>query len=197
MNLRTTTLDEVGDPDAPVGSRLWALSVLSEIRVALAKLDSDASHAGAMLKLADDHEAWVALDYPSRDMMCVKELNLNADDADRLKRAKRGQTIGELLKETPAAGDRKGGRPEKQLVRGTSLFTGNSSARLIGRLKRDHPNIIAKLEAGEFPSVRAAALAAGIVRPTAAFYTDNVKDAVRALLKHFTWDQLVQAHKEI
>jgi hypothetical protein len=42
---------------------------------------------------------------------------------------------------------------------------GNNTDYLLGKLKRDHPEIVQRLEAGEFRSVRQAALEAGIVKP--------------------------------
>ncbi len=41
---------------------------------------------------------------------------------------------------------------------------GNSAEYLIDRLRRDHPDILDRLHSGEFRSVRAAAIAAGVVR---------------------------------
>ena len=46
----------------------------------------------------------------------------------------------------------------------TSSRRGTNSAYLAGILKRDHPEIAAALERGEFKSVRAAAIAAGIIK---------------------------------
>lgn len=43
---------------------------------------------------------------------------------------------------------------------------GTTAAYLVARLKRDRPEYVARLAAGEFPSAHAAALAAGIATPT-------------------------------
>jgi hypothetical protein len=40
---------------------------------------------------------------------------------------------------------------------------GANTADLTSRLARDHPQVLARLQAGEFPSVRAAAKAAGLI----------------------------------
>ena len=94
--------------------------------------------------------------------------------------------VKRLIKDTPTAASPEGGRPrlvQAQLTEsGESanrqpgkrmthipLPKGPGTQRWIARMKRDNPDIIAKLESGELPSVRAAALAAGIVRPTATF----------------------------
>ncbi len=43
---------------------------------------------------------------------------------------------------------------------------GTSAAYLLGRLKRDHPEVLARLQSGELTSVRKAAIDAGIVKTT-------------------------------
>jgi hypothetical protein len=88
--------------------------------------------------------------------------------------SKRQQAAIDKAKETPAAGPEEGGRPTRlqealklasENVQSanlykkescTSLPTGNSSARRIARLKRDHPDIAERLDHGEFKSVAAA-----------------------------------------
>jgi hypothetical protein len=55
------------------------------------------------------------------------------------------------------------GRPKKGVAH-TPLPKGTSSKRLAARISRDHPEIAARVKAGEFRSMRAAAIAAGIVR---------------------------------
>jgi hypothetical protein len=58
------------------------------------------------------------------------------------------------------------------------------------RLARDFPEILARLQAGEFKTLKAAAKAAGIVRPTATIFTDNPADAAKVILRHFTGERL-------
>jgi len=59
----------------------------------------------------------------------------------------------------------KGGRGKKA-VDNIKGFTGGGTSKsyLASRLKRDHPDVAKRVEAGEFRSIRAAAVAAGIVR---------------------------------
>ena len=57
------------------------------------------------------------------------------------------------------------------------------------RIARDRPDILARMQAGEFKSFRQAGLAAGIVQPTAQIPLDPEK-AVRALVRHFQGDAL-------
>jgi hypothetical protein len=68
---------------------------------------------------------------------------------------------------THAQAGAKGGRGKKASDNITS-FRGNSAAYLVAKLKRDAPEFADRLAVGEFRSARAAARAAGIIKPTAA-----------------------------
>ena len=57
---------------------------------------------------------------------------------------------------SPGDGDAASNLYEKENCTNLPLPTGNSSARRIARLRRDHPEIATRLEQGEFPSVAAA-----------------------------------------
>jgi hypothetical protein len=64
-------------------------------------------------------------------------------------------------------GDRKSETAQNQ-VDNVNLIRrngGNSADYLAARIKRDRPDLAARVEAGEFRSMRAAALEAGIVKP--------------------------------
>ena len=82
----------------------------------------------------------------------------------------------ELMTATEAG--KKGGRGK----RGTKLVTlskgGND--RLAARIKRDHPDIAARVANGEFKSIRAAALEAGIVKPMRSIPVDTPPEALGA-----------------
>ena len=65
---------------------------------------------------------------------------------------------------TRAAAGAQGGRGRKASNNVTSFTRGNDATYLARRLLRDAPDIFAALERGEYPSVRAAAKAAGLVR---------------------------------
>ncbi len=84
--------------------------------------------------------------------------------------AKPARTPDEVREVCSEAGKKGGrGRKGREHVTGVSPpDRGNRSDYLASRLKRDAPAIAERLASGEFPSVRAAALEAGIVRaPTA------------------------------
>jgi hypothetical protein len=57
------------------------------------------------------------------------------------------------------------GRGNKTVSDGHRFSGGTAPGYLAARLKRDHPEIAAAVERGEYPSVHAAAIAAGIVKP--------------------------------
>lgn len=63
-------------------------------------------------------------------------------------------------------------------------------------LERDFPEIKARLDAGEFTSVRKAALEAGIVQASFQCPTDPLKAAKR-IAKHFAGDRLAALIKEL
>jgi hypothetical protein len=59
----------------------------------------------------------------------------------------------------------KHGRPEKDKGVDNTFVRGSTNADyLTRRIARDRPDILARMKAGEFPSVRAAAIEAGIVK---------------------------------
>lgn len=66
-------------------------------------------------------------------------------------------------------GDRRSGKARENqgdniTLKGPKIERGTSASYLARRLMRDAPEIFRRLEAGEFPSVRQAAIAAGIVK---------------------------------
>ena len=68
--------------------------------------------------------------------------------------------------------------------------TGPTVEYFTARIARDRPDILDRMKAGEFKSVRAAAKAAGIVRPTCQVVTDKTADTARQLARHLSNEQL-------
>jgi hypothetical protein len=69
-------------------------------------------------------------------------------------------------RDLPGQGARRDlGLPDNIRKSSLSNTGGTSAAYLAARIKRDHPEIAAAVERGEYPSMRQAALAAGIVKP--------------------------------
>jgi hypothetical protein len=67
--------------------------------------------------------------------------------------------------EPPAEYGKKGGRGKKAVLARKAFSGGSDPAYLAARIKRDHPEIAAKVAAGDYASIREAAVAAGIVKP--------------------------------
>lgn len=67
-----------------------------------------------------------------------------------------------------------------------SNVRGTSAAYLRMRIVRDHPDVARRLHAGEFKSVRAAALVAGLVQPVLSVRITDPASMVRSLRKHMT-----------
>jgi hypothetical protein len=79
------------------------------------------------------------------------------------------------------------GRRGKELADNSPLVSDgpNTPSRIIRRIKRDHPEIAAQLERGEFPSARAAGLAAGFIKPSPpTVRLNDPAKAAAAIIKH-------------
>lgn len=123
----------------------------------------------------------------------------SADDARKLL-AEHG--ISPVVAESVSAKDLakqevgvEGGKPGP----GRGNKTGNNVARfkarannvdyLAARIKRDHPDIAERIQAGEFRSIHAAAIAAGIAKPTITI-RPTVEGFTKAIKKRLTPEQI-------
>jgi hypothetical protein len=168
VSVRVSALDEVGDRDAPIGSRPWALWVVGQAKLQRDELERDASALRRLIAKMQKHEAWKALGVPSFDMLCTTQLRLSADEVSAVLKARKGQTVGAVLRRVgrPKAGEAKG---DDVTISGK----GNGPAYLAARLRRDHPDAV--FDESVRGSVRQAAIAAGIVK------VPNVLDQLRKL----------------
>ena len=69
---------------------------------------------------------------------------------------------------------------------------GTNADYLTRRIVRDHPEIAARMKSGEFPSVRAAALEAGIIHRYGTVRYDDPASAARTLLKYMSADDIAK-----
>lgn len=80
-----------------------------------------------------------------------------------------GKKAAETMRQAPAeVGPGQGARTDKHpdVIRKSEANKGGTGKHyLAARIKRDRPDIAERVEAGEFRSIRAAAIEAGIVRP--------------------------------
>jgi len=155
VSVRVSALDEVGDRDAPVGSRPWALWVVGQAKLQRDELERDASALRRLIAKMQKHEAWKVLGVPSFDMLCATQLRLSSDEVSAVLKARKGQSVGAVLRKVgrPKAG---GGND-----RGSTIST-RDNAYLAARLRRDHRDAV--FDESVRGSVRQAAIAAGIVK---------------------------------
>jgi hypothetical protein len=119
----------------------------------------------------DRYEAWKIIPpgkpYGDRNAMLKDEIGLT--DAEARQRVL-GRHGGDQDSDTAVAGER-------------------GVRYLLDRLKRDRPDLLERLDSGEFRSVRAAAREAGILQPSFKCPADPVK-AARRVVEHFQGGRL-------
>ncbi len=157
LSVRVSALDEAGDRDAPVGSRPWAVWVVRQAKLRREEVERDASLLRDLIAKMQKHEAWKVLGVPSFDMLCTTQLRLSADEVSAVLKARKGQTVGAVL--------RRVGRPKAGANVDNINISGSGGtdpAYLAARLRRDHPDAV--FDESVRGSVRQAAIAAGIVK---------------------------------
>ena len=91
------------------------------------------------------------------------------------------------------AADNHSPEPGRDIITTRSDTDGGTSADyLTRRIVRDYPEIAERMKAGEFRSVRAAALEAGIVAQTLSVRVTDPASVARSLRKHMTPEQIAQ-----
>lgn len=186
MIKRTAVKDfvDVGDASAPIGSQPWCKASHVELCAAKRKLDWEVRHLKyGLLEFKRDErwrqlydnknhpfkswEAYVRHPEPNGLGMPPESAQTVIDavnDAELL-----GDVLGSHGGKRPGAGrpkfgDEKDGTNQGDNVTLNSSERGNSADYLKGVLQRDHKEIAERLANGEFRSVRAAAIEAGIVK---------------------------------
>lgn len=161
-NVRSYLLDELGDPDAPAGSRSWCLYTANEIR----KMLYDKQQLGARLhdyvSAFQERQGWQELGFLTWEDFCVKRLQVRADEVEAEARA-RIAAIAESVK--PLNGHGGNRQLDNCQVAISSTDGGNDPEYLTARIARDRPDILERMKAGEYKSVRSAAIDAGIIDP--------------------------------
>lgn len=177
-SVHVSALDEIGDRDAPVGSRPWALWVVGQAKLQREELERDASALRRLIAKMQKHEAWKALGVPSFDMLCTTQLRLSSDEVSAVLKARKGQSVGAVLRKVgrPKAGE--GNSANSTVSRGST-----QAAYLAARLRRDHPDAV--FDESVRGSVRQAAIAAGIVK------VHGVLDQLRKL-----WAKATEADRQ-
>lgn len=171
---RDYKLDELGDPHAPVGSRLWAMYVGNEIRKAYYDNKQTGIKLVELCELFEKNEGWRPLGFSTMADFTKQKLQTSIEQFR--------QTLNERLAQRAAAAPELGKHGGDRTVQGDNcnLDRGNDADYLTARIRRDRPDIYAKMTAGEYRSARAAAIDAGIVKPQTRYSLpdDPVKAAV-------------------
>lgn len=144
---------------------------------ACSNLEVDAGFFAEMVAGVQKYRAWQVIGFGSFEDFCRDELGKTLAEVEAIvagvkvlqSRGVEKPTLAEVMGTPPCqkhGGDR---RSEERNQGSDSTLKGRrDNSYLAARLNRDHPEIAARVKAGEFRSVRAAAIAAGIVRvPTA------------------------------
>lgn len=165
----------VGDFHAPRGSREWAVAVRREIQTALEDVNKDAEYLEDMACAMRKFEGWKqlagrdGLPFSSYEGFCVaprpEGLGYRAIDIDRIVDERKARSVQErALRAKPLAlhGGVGRGRDRGYII--TSKQRGTDPDYLTARIARDRPDILERMKAGEFKSVREAAIAAGIIK---------------------------------
>jgi hypothetical protein len=192
-------IDVLGDAHAPPGSAEWAIFMRLEAQGALADAVMPVAHLARVLQLMREHRGWARLldqqgqPFASYAAFCVTKRPWGlGEDPEHIEYliAERSRTASQrALDATPA---RRRGRPPKTegLNKGSApTFNGRRDADyLAARIARDRPDILARMQAGAFKSVREAAIAAGIVQPRRAIPGD-VDGLMRAIAEQLDGGQ--------
>jgi len=181
MRLSAGPLIDPGDIGAAPGSLRWCLAVRGEARSSKQRGQAAVSNLQSWLRMLRRDDNFKLLldvnDEPFQtweDFVQYREpfgLGMRVEVANAVL-AEKDQTrlLSDVVASVPklpeamphAERGRMGGRGKKAGSVRTSLSRGENSGYLAARLKRDAPDIAAKID--DFPSMRAAARAAGIIR---------------------------------
>jgi hypothetical protein len=163
---------------------------------ALHDAEFSADSAKRWLDVMKMHEGWRQLEdqkgnrFLSFELFCQERrpfgLGYCPDAIDRIIRERREKEAAARAAEAKPLADP--GRPKKEEREGnkgsdTTISSGRGSDYLTARIARDRPDILERMKAGEFKSVRAAALEAGIVKRSFQCPVDP-EGAARLLRKH-------------
>jgi hypothetical protein len=138
-------------------SREYAIQTVRALKQYLEASDIDEDRVREELARIDRYRHWKVLGHKSKAEMLEAE-----GLAERLRKIRR--RVKKLEGKTINAADNHNPNPSPDIIRTSETGHGTSADYLTARLKRDHDAIFQRLAAGQFSSVRQAAIAAGIVK---------------------------------
>jgi len=186
--IRDYLMDELGDPDAPIGSRLWSLYVANEIRKTVYDKQQADYRLKWLVETFKEHQGFQSIGFLSWEEFCERKLQKQAEEVDKaLTPVQRAAIEAQPL---PTQSESQAGNKNAWAVNtitknkdyncnnGFSDSTqGNSAEYLTARIARDRPDILDDMKAGKYRSVRAAAIDAGIVKPVQRFSMPDTPEA--------------------
>lgn len=177
MTERTFVMDELGDPDAPVGSRPWCLYVANQIRTTLYDAQQSGARLRNLVEAFKKNQGFQELGFLSWEDFCQKRLQSQAEELEAtISKRIAAQEMAKQYENVPV--NNNGGDRKSELYYNSDfpvpkvIERGTSSEYITRRIARDRPDIIRRMKAGEFPSVHAAAKEAGIVKDKFQMPTD-------------------------
>lgn len=164
---RSYLMDELGDPNAPVGSRLWCLYVSNEIRKAYYDKTQIGARLRNLIESFTEQQGWQELGFLTWEKFCETRLQVTADKLEaeaRFRTAQYAENAKPLNGHEYGNGSPGPGRGHKT-DDNYNVFYGTSPDYLAARIARDRPDILERMKQGLYRSVRAAAIDAGIIDP--------------------------------
>lgn len=179
---------QVGPRDQKrVGSPEWCWQTIDLLKIRWEKMSDDEREFERTLEELKQARAWERVPpdepYGSLERLIESEIGKPAEQISAKIRE-----VGEL---------RRQGRPttEERENKGNNITfirrRGTSPEYLTARIARDRPDILERMKSGEFRSVRAAALAAGLVAMRISIPLDAQK-AAAAIKRHFSPEQVAE-----
>jgi hypothetical protein len=138
-------------------------------------LERDAGFFARMVEEVKQFSAWRVIGFKSFEDFCREELGKTLEEVEQIMRGVRilqaqgvtEPTLAQVMDTVPDLAESRRPTKEEQGNKdsnGILIKGGNNRNYLAARLKRDHPGIVERVKAGEFKSMRAAAIEAGIVK---------------------------------
>jgi hypothetical protein len=170
-------LDKPGDLCAEPGSEPWAIAARRELQKLVKVSESDHERLSFYVQSFQETKGYRALldkagrPFRSWEAFCTAPypwgLGYRTADIDRIIAERKARTVAELAADPevkPLAEPNTTGRNNPTVDNINGRPTGTSVSCLVRRLKRDAPDTAKALARGEYPSARAAGIAAGIVK---------------------------------
>jgi hypothetical protein len=191
----------IGRESAPVGSRAWAERVRLNMQGLVSSVDANPSALRFYVDLVKEHQAWTLMSrddgscFRTFEEFCeyrqpwglgrpwpeLRPFIVAACAGNEAQAAAMTSGLAPTLSDAGSKGGEVAGRGRPKAVSDNERPNGPRGATtgyLAARIARDAPEVHEQMKAGAFPSVRAAAIKAGIVKPA-----DPVKVAARELRK--------------